>query len=62
MCELFALSATEPVNIKLSLTELVIVAPEGEHDEAEAFAAAVGARFTTVQGPTSLPEALGRVL
>jgi len=44
------------------LEELVIVAPEGESDDAEALAAATGARFTTVSGPSDVVAALGRVL
>lgn len=52
----------DAVGAARALAELVIVAPDGEHDEAEAFATEVGARFTTVTGPTSLSEALGRVL
>jgi len=44
------------------LEELVIIAPAGDHDEAEAFAHRVGARVTTVSGPSAVPEAISRVL
>ncbi|BAN03811.1 vWA domain-containing protein [Ilumatobacter coccineus] len=42
--------------------ELVIVAPEGDSEEAEALAAQTGARFTTVAGPSRAAEALATVL
>ncbi|MEP6150520.1 vWA domain-containing protein, partial [Ilumatobacter sp.] len=44
------------------LDELVIIAPESDSEEAEALAAAVGARITTVSGPSDAAEALTRVL
>lgn len=44
------------------LEELVILAPEGDSADAEAFAAATGARLATVAGPTDIPSALERVL
>jgi VWA domain containing CoxE-like protein len=44
------------------LDELVILAPEGDSAEAEAFARAVGARLALVAGPTQIPEALACVL
>lgn len=44
------------------LDELVIVAPEGESEDAEALAAATGSRFTTVSGPSDVVGALSRVL
>lgn len=45
-----------------SLDELVIVAPEGESDDAVALAEVVGARWTTVAGPSGVPAALSAVL
>jgi Mg-chelatase subunit ChlD len=45
-----------------SLDELVIIAPEGDADDAVRLAEQAGARCTTVGGPSSLPEALARVL
>jgi tRNA C32,U32 (ribose-2'-O)-methylase TrmJ len=44
------------------LDELVIVAPEGDSDEAAAFARRAGARLTTVSGPSGIVEALSEVL
>ncbi len=40
------------------LDDLLIVAPAGDSDEAEAFAARVGARCVTVEGPSQIPQAL----
>jgi len=45
-----------------SLDELWIVAPEGDSADAEALAARVGARLTTVAGPADIPAALARLL
>ena len=44
------------------LDELVIVAPEGDSEEAEALAQRTGARFTTVAGPSTAVAALSEVL
>jgi Mg-chelatase subunit ChlD len=46
----------------LGLEELVIVAPESDDEEARALAGAVGARITTVSGPSDAAAAVGRVL
>jgi Mg-chelatase subunit ChlD len=57
--------STEPgdaVAAAKSLDELVILAPEGDSVEAAQLAQAVGARWTTVDGPSSIVAALGRVL
>lgn len=43
-----------------ALDELVIVAPETDCDEAQAFASRVGARCLTVAGPSSVAEAITR--
>jgi hypothetical protein len=45
-----------------SLEELVIIAPVDDDAEARVFAQQVGARFTTVSGPSDVPDALRRVL
>ena len=45
-----------------ALDELVIIAPEGDSDEADAFARRVGARLATASGPSSVAEALAQVL
>lgn len=57
--------ATEPgdaVAAARCLDELIIVAPEGDSDEAAELAEAVGARWTTVDGPSSIVAAISRVL
>lgn len=57
--------ATEPgdaVAAARALDELIIIAPEGDSDEAVELAEAVGARWTTVDGPSSIVGAITRVL
>ncbi len=57
--------STEPgdaVAAARSLDELVILAPEGDSDEAARLAQACGAKWTTVDGPSSIVTALARVL
>jgi hypothetical protein len=44
------------------LDELVIIAPEGDADDALAFGRAVGARVVTVAGPSQIPAALSAAL
>lgn len=46
----------------MALDELVVIAPAADDVEAQIFASAVGARFTTVSGPSDVPKALARVL
>ncbi len=45
-----------------TLEELVVVAPHGDSVDAEALADVVGARWTTLDGPSSVPAAFARVL
>jgi Mg-chelatase subunit ChlD len=45
-----------------ALDELVVIAPEGDSDEANVFARQVGARLTTAAGPSSVAEALAELL
>ena len=45
-----------------NVDELVIVAPESDHDEARVLAGRVGARLVTVGGPSEIPEVLARAL
>ncbi|MCU1361697.1 MAG: hypothetical protein JWN99_2986 [Ilumatobacteraceae bacterium] len=52
----------DPLVAAALLDELVIVAPQGDSDEAEAFARRVGARIVTAAGPSSVAEALAQVL
>ena len=57
--------ATEPgdvVGAAMALDELVILAPEHDSVEACELAEQVGARWTTVAGPSSVPAAFDRVL
>lgn len=56
---------TEPgdaVAAARALDELVIVAPEGDSAEAAELADVVGARWTTIGGPSSVVAAIARVL
>ncbi len=56
---------TEPgdcVAAARSLDELVILAPAGDTTEVAALADQVGARWTTVDGPSSIVVALGKLL
>ena len=52
----------DPIAAAAGLDELVIVAPEGDSDEAVSFARSVGARLVTVSGPTEVADALSRAL
>lgn len=57
--------ATEPGDVHAAaraLDELVIIAPEGDTEAAAELAASVGARWTTVAGPSTVVAALDRVL
>lgn len=52
----------DPLEAARALDELVVVAPAGDSDEAEAFAKRVGARLATASGPSGVVEALAAVL
>ena len=52
----------DAVSAAAGIDELVIVAPEGDSEEAEILAAETGARFTTVSGPSQAAAALASVL
>lgn len=57
--------STEPgdvIGAARCLDELVIIAPEGDSVEAAELAEAVGARWTTVDGPSAIVGAIARVL
>ncbi len=57
--------STEPgdvIGAARTLDELVVIAPEGDSDDAAELAEAVGARWTTVDGPSSIIGAIARVL
>jgi GGDEF domain-containing protein len=44
------------------MDEVIVIAPEEDHDEAQAFADRIGARIALVSGPSEIPEVLARVL
>ena len=52
----------DPVAAARGLDEVVVIAPEADDEEAQAFAGRVGARITTVSGPSQVAEALARAL
>jgi hypothetical protein len=52
----------DPVAAAKGLEELVIIAPAGDDEEAQAFAARTGARLVTVEGPSDVPEAITAAL
>jgi len=57
--------STEPGDVEPAARaqhELVIIAPEDDSTEAAQLADAVGARWTTVSGPSAIVEAFARVL
>lgn len=57
--------ATEPGDVAaaaLALDELAIVAPAGDDEAAAALAAEIGATITTVDGPTTVADALASAL
>lgn len=52
----------DPVGSAAALDELVIVAPESDHVEAAAFAAATGARLVTIGGPSTVVAAISAAM
>ncbi len=52
----------DPIAAAAALDEVVVIAPESDHDEAQAFARSVGAVFVTVSGPSAVADALSRGL
>ncbi len=52
----------DPTGDAMALDELAIIAPEGDSEDARVLAAAVGARLSTVGGPTSVVDALAAAL
>jgi Mg-chelatase subunit ChlD len=55
-------SGGDPLGHVAGIDELVVLAPEDDTADAETMAEAVGARWTTVGGPSTVAEALVRVL
>lgn len=62
MSDCRATTGGDPLPDAAALRELVIVGPEDDTADAEALADALGARWTGLAGPTSVPDALSRVL
>jgi imidazole glycerol phosphate synthase subunit HisF len=57
----------DPINIvkifnKMEVDELIVIAPQDDHDEAQAFASRVGARLALVSGPSEIPSVLAQAL
>ena len=52
----------DPIAAASGIEELIIIAPAQDCDEAKVFAAAVGARLATVNGPSEIPAVLAHVL
>lgn len=57
-----ATAGGDPVTAARRLDELCVIAPAGDSADAEAFAAAAGARFAAIAGPRSIPDAVTTVL
>ncbi|MXZ97186.1 MAG: VWA domain-containing protein [Acidimicrobiaceae bacterium] len=57
-----ATAGGDPVAAARRLDELCVIAPAGDAADAEAFAAAAGARFAAIAGPRSIPDAVTTVL
>lgn len=51
----------DPIAAAASLDELLVIAPHADSDEAEAFAAQVGARCVTITGPSDIPAAFAAI-
>ena len=57
-----ATAGADPLVAATRLDELCVIAPAGDAADAEAFASAAGARFATIAGVRSIPEAIASVL
>ena len=57
-----ATAGGDPVAAARRLDELCVIGPAGDAADAEAFAAAAGARFAAIAGPHSIPDAVAAVL
>ena len=62
MSDCRATTGGDPVPSAGALSELVILGPEDDSADAEALAEALGARWAGIGGPTTVPDALSRVL
>ncbi|CAN5282194.1 hypothetical protein BH24ACT10_BH24ACT10_03260 [soil metagenome] len=52
-------AGTDPLPAARRLDELLVVGPADDPEQARELAASVGARFTSVRGPSDVPRALG---
>jgi glycosyltransferase involved in cell wall biosynthesis len=57
-----ATTGGDPLPSAAALNELVILGPRDDSADAEALAEALGARWAGIGGPTTVPDALSRVL
>ncbi len=57
-----ATAGGDPLRSARRLDELCVIAPAGDSADAEAFASAAGARFTTITNLRSIPQAVATVL
>jgi hypothetical protein len=48
--------------IARAFDELIVIAPQEDHEEAQAFASRVGARLALVSGPSDIPSVLAQAL
>ena len=55
-------AGADPVSVAATLDELCILAPADDSDDAAALALAAGARWAPIAGPSSIPDALRRLL
>ena len=62
MSDCRATTGGDPLGWAGALDELVILGPSDDSADAEAMADALGARWTSIGGPTTVPDALSRVL
>lgn len=62
MSDCRATTGGDPLPHAAGIDELVVLAPEGDTADAEALADALGARWSTLAGPSDVPAALDRVL
>ena len=62
MSDCRATTGGDPLPHAAGIDELVVLAPEGDTADAEALAEALGARWSTLAGPSDVPAALDRVL
>jgi len=62
MSDCRATTGGDPLPHAGALRELVVLGPEDDTADAEALADALGVRWTGLGGPTSVPDALSRVL